>query len=576
MISERYKKQILLLVITFIFFAYMTGLNLNYLNPRNIDWIFFAGNLEDGSLYWFGWEFFRWTNIIQYPLLDNYPYGEELNISLIYNDSIPIMSIFLKFFTNYLGFPFQFFGLWHFICIYLQALFTLKILDMFINSKRIKFLLISIILLTPVLVFSLLLNHASLFANWIIIASIYFYLKPKFKYSFWLTLIVVSLLTQAYLFAMILPIFIADLVQRVLKKELRISDLFKFLGITILLIASLFMLLGVETSKDTYHFYQGYGHFRMNLNSIFDSSVSFVSEDNYEIYRFSRLMPDLKDTTSIAGSGDHEGFNFLGIPVISLLILSILNFKKGVLNFSRKNYIPILIISLLLLMFALTNKIIFNEILLITYPLPSFIKNFFATFRSSGRFFWPVLYIISFISFYSFTRLFNKKSCTIILSILLMITFIDSFEMYSKARAIKSVKLSYKGPTWKQLLKDPEWDQLALKYSKVKFIYPDILPTDFTSKVNLFAVSNGLSVNGGYLARVKKSTLLRVRKKLKDAITACNFENDSIYVFSDKELWHKASLCSPANKVLEIDGIYVLGPSQELNILRLNESYKKK
>jgi hypothetical protein len=576
MISERYKKQILLLVITFIFFAYMTGLNLNYLNPRNIDWIFFAGNLEDGSLYWFGWEFFRWTNIIQYPLLDNYPYGEELNISLIYNDSIPIMSIFLKFFTNYLGFPFQFFGLWHLICIYLQALFTLKILDMFINSKRIKFLLISIILLTPVLVFSLLLNHASLFANWIIIASIYFYLKPKFKYSFWLTLIVVSLLTQAYLFAMILPIFIADLVQRVLKKELRISDLFKFLGITILLIASLFMLLGVETSKDTYHFYQGYGHFRMNLNSIFDSSVSFVSEDNYEIYRFSRLMPDLKDTTSIAGSGDHEGFNFLGIPVISLLILSILNFKKGVLNFSRKNYIPILIISLLLLMFALTNKIIFNEILLITYPLPSFIKNFFATFRSSGRFFWPVLYIISFISFYSFTRLFNKKSCTIILSILLMITFIDSFEMYSKARAIKSVKLSYKGPTWKQLLKDPEWDQLALKYSKVKFIYPDILPTDFTSKVNLFAVSNGLSVNGGYLARVKKSTLLRVRKKLKDAITACNFENDSIYVFSDKELWHKASLCSPANKVLEIDGIYVLGPSQELNILRLNESYKKK
>ena len=576
MISERYKKQILLLAITFIFFAYMTGLNLNYLNPRNIDWIFFAGNLEDGSLYWFGWEFFRWTNIIQYPLLDNYPYGEELNISLIYNDSIPIMSIFLKFFTNYLGFPFQFFGLWHLICIYLQALFTLKILDMFINSKRIKFLLISIILLTPVLVFSLLLNHASLFANWIIIASIYFYLKPKFKYSFWLTLIVVSLLTQAYLFAMILPIFIADLVQRVLKKELRISDLFKFLGITILLIASLFMLLGVETSKDTYHFYQGYGHFRMNLNSIFDSSVSFVSEDNYEIYRFSRLMPDLKDTTSIAGSGDHEGFNFLGIPVISLLILSILNFKKGVLNFSRKNYIPILIISLLLLMFALTNKIIFNEILLITYPLPSFIKNFFATFRSSGRFFWPVLYIISFISFYSFTRLFNKKSCTIILSILLMITFIDSFEMYSKARAIKSVKLSYKGPTWKQLLKDPEWDQLALKYSKVKFIYPDILPTDFTSKVNLFAVSNGLSVNGGYLARVKKSTLLRVRKKLKDAITACNFENDSIYVFSDKELWHKASLCSPANKVLEIDGIYVLGPSQELNILRLNESYKKK
>ena len=575
MISERYKKQILLLAITFIFFAYMTGFNLNYLNPRNIDWIFFAGH-EDGTLAWFGWEFFRWTNIIQYPLLDNYPYGEDLNISLIYSGSVPIMSMFLKFFTNYLGFPFQFFGLWHLICIYLQAFFTLKILDMFIDSKRIKFLLISIILLTPVLVFNLLLNHPGLFANWIIIASIYFYLKTKFKYSFWLTLLVVSLLTQAYLFAMILPIFAADLVQRILKKELRISDLFKFLAITIVLIISLFMLLGVETSKDTYHFYQGYGHFRMNLNSIFDSSVSFVSENNYEIYRFSKLMPDLKDTTSIIGSGDYEGFNFIGIPVISLLILSILNFKKGILSFSRKKCIPILTICFLLLMFALTNKVIFNETLLITYPLPSFIKNFFATFRSSGRFFWPVLYIISFISFYSFTRLFNKKSCTIILSILLIVAFIDSFDMYSKTRSIKSVKLSYSGPTWKQLLKDPAWNELALRYDKVKFIYPDLLPTHYTSKVNLFAVSNGLSVNGGYLARVKKSTLLKVRKTLKDSIRNCNFENDSIYVFSDKELWHDASLCSPANKVLEIDGIYVLGPSQELNVLRLNESYKKK
>jgi len=156
-----------------------------------------------------------------------------------------------------------------------------------------------------------------------------------------------------------------------------------------------------------------------------------------------------------------------------------------------------------------------------------------------------------------------------------MVALIDSFDIYSKTRAIKSVKLSYSGPTWKQLLKDPAWNNLALRYNKVKFIYPDLLPTDYTSKVNLFAVSNGLSVNGGYLARVKKSTLLKVRKTLKDSIRNCNFENDSIYVFSDKELWHDASLCSPANKVLKIDGIYVLGPSQELNVLRLNESYKK-
>ena len=76
------KRNIILLSISVFFFFYMTGFSFNYLNPRNIDWIFFQGN-DDASITWFGYEYFRWTDFFQYPILNNYPYGQELNISLV-------------------------------------------------------------------------------------------------------------------------------------------------------------------------------------------------------------------------------------------------------------------------------------------------------------------------------------------------------------------------------------------------------------------------------------------------------------------------------------------------------------
>ena len=84
-----------LITLSIFFFLYITGFNTNFINPRNIDWIFFFGN-TDSTTAWFGWEYFRWTNFIQFPLITNYPYGEELNISLIYSGSIPIICLLLK------------------------------------------------------------------------------------------------------------------------------------------------------------------------------------------------------------------------------------------------------------------------------------------------------------------------------------------------------------------------------------------------------------------------------------------------------------------------------------------------
>ena len=147
-----------------------------------------------------------------------------------------------------------------------------------------------------------------------------------------------------------------------------------------------------------------------------------------------------------------------------------------------------------------------------------------------------------------------------ILPILLLIGFMDSFEAYSKTRLTKSQTLDYNGPTWKYKLQDENWDYFGKNYSKLKFIYPEVMPNSNTAKLNLFAVSNGLSTNGGYLSRVKKTALEDVKKSLRESINSCDFDSQSLYIFSSKEVWEKASKCDNKNTSLYIDGVYIIAP----------------
>ena len=365
---------------------------------------------------------------------------------------------------------------------------------------------------------------------------------------------------MAYLFAMIVPIFLADIFKNKLKGQISNFLVIKAVIFTAAIIALIFILLGIETTGDTYHFYKGYGHFRMNLNAIFDPSV-FIDNVNNDKYFFSKIIPDLKDTSFLKGSGDYEGFNFIGLPMIILLIFTAINYTKSKIMLSKKDYLPIIIISLLFIVFSLTNKIILNDTLLLSYPLPGFIKDFFGVFRSSGRFFWPVYYILTFFSFYLLYQSISKEKLLIILSIVLVIGFIDSSQIYTKTREVKSFKLKYKGPVWQQILKDSRWIELGDSYKKIKLVYPELMPDKNTKGITLFAVTEGLSINGGYLARIKKSSLLKVKEKLKANLKNCELNIDSLYIFNDKDLWEETSLCPNKNKKLILDGIYVIAPN---------------
>ena len=120
-----------------------------------------------------------------------------------------------------------------------------------------------------------------------------------------------------------------------------------------------------------------------------------------------------------------EGFNYLGLGGILLLIILIiftmLNYKK---MFS-KNIRPYLLICILLTIIALTNNISFSQITLVELEIPKYIYGPLSLVRTSGRLFWPVYYLIFIASIFIIYEKFGKKISISILSLLFLIQIID-------------------------------------------------------------------------------------------------------------------------------------------------------
>ena len=77
---------------------------------------------DDPATHFLGWHFFR-NEPWHLPLGLNWAYGMEMSSSIVYTDSIPLLALIFKPFSNYLPTLFQYTGLWILICFALQGTF---------------------------------------------------------------------------------------------------------------------------------------------------------------------------------------------------------------------------------------------------------------------------------------------------------------------------------------------------------------------------------------------------------------------------------------------------------------------
>src|SRR5262249_7097959 len=141
---------------------------------------------------------------------------------------------------------------------------------------------------------------------------------------YWPVLALVVSLVHTYMTAMVIGLWLSDLVRRVWFEGRLRSELPQIVAVPALLVLSFwqtgFFTVGAGVTK------AGFGHYRMNLLSLIDpSGWSYVLRD-------------------IPGSqGEEEGFNYMGLGVI-LLSLAVLPAAKAALPAlrARRHYWPLL------------------------------------------------------------------------------------------------------------------------------------------------------------------------------------------------------------------------------------------
>jgi hypothetical protein len=512
-------------------FLFVTGGKI--LQPTYTDWLMD----RDAATHWLGWQFFRSSAFLQWPLGANSSYGLDIGSSIVFTDSIPLLAFIFKPLSALLPDTFQYFGLWVLICFSLQSLFAWKVLSLFTKDKWLPLVGSVFFAFAPACLWRLHLHYA-LFGQWVLLAALYFYFSKNFSIVRWIALLAATALIHAYLLAMVLTIWLADLIQRRWLKQMDIAKAagYFFAGgivvTTVMWAAGYFMLAGsVETG--------GFGFYRMNLLSLIDPDDMW-----------SRLLPDQR-----GGVGDIEGFNYLGLGMLGLGLVAGYAFLRNTRIGCEVKIMPILIVSIGFFLYAISNHIAAGSVELFSYGLPPIIQHFADTFRVSGRFFWPVYYVIYLAIFYFlFTRLRRNSA----LSLCVAMLFVQAVDSADAWRFFRNKFLH--PPAWTSPMRSPVWNDFSQQYRKLILVLPQNSPVNWMA-LSQFAAMHRMAINTGYFARINPEKERDAQAHITSSIVNNELSADSLYVFENDALWNIASSqTAPSDIAGVLDGFRIVAP----------------
>ncbi|MDB5851178.1 MAG: hypothetical protein JWP29_4930, partial [Rhodoferax sp.] len=267
------------------------------LRPGYTDWLM-AG---DPATHWLGWQFFRHSPWLQWPLGANTAYGMEIGSSVVFTDSIPLLALIFKPFSGWLPDNFQYLGLWLLSCLCLQSFFAFKLLCRFTADKRLALVCSVFFTIAPPCLVRIVQGHFALVAHWLLLAGLWLYFAKQFSSRRWLALLLLTTLIHAYILVMVWAIWAADLLQRRLLRQASTRMVLTHLlvaNVCIVLVmwAAGYFMLGSEVGL------VGFGLYRLNLVTLFDPDVIW----------------SLVLRNQPTGPGDYEGFAFMGLGMLLL------------------------------------------------------------------------------------------------------------------------------------------------------------------------------------------------------------------------------------------------------------------
>ena len=167
-------------------------------------------------------------------------------------------------------------------------------------------------------------------------------------------------------------------------------------------------------------------------------------------------------------------------------------------------------------------------------------------FRSSGRFIWPAVYLVTLAAVVSSINvLYNKKMAAVALALALCIQIWDSSPQFRNRYAEFSRTQEYQS-----MLKDPQWGIWAKDKEHIVFVSFIIENQTVLYSLSNYAAENNMTINNFYFAHYAVRS--DVEKALEENLK--NPQKDTLYIYKieDEELRSQTKMT-----YIPVDGIVV-------------------
>jgi hypothetical protein len=507
--------------------------------PTNIAWLDYG----DRAMHQLGWMFFReapWgIPPGASPLL-----GIEISSSIALVDGLPLFAIPFKLIEQWLPEPFQYWGYWLLLSFVLQSVLAWRIAREFEASRLVALVAAGFVLIAPAYLFRVPI-HLALSAHWTILAALFLYVRREPpRLWMWPLLISVTSAIHATLLAMVLALWAASLLQRLWTMRTRLAGLIIEVGASVIAALTVLWVVGFfgTTSYGSY----GYGVYKLNL------LWPILT------YGWSQLFPDLPHTRL-----DYEGLSFPGIGILALLALATATGAIARLRHAvSPHWLPLTLMLGALMVFALSKDISVLNVDLLRIPVPAFVEAIGSAFRSTGRFVWPLLYVVTIGAVVLVGRRLHSAIALPLVALAFASQAVDSFP---RAREFAQ---NIQGPaaTWPTEYRSPVWQRVAAAgYARLRSIPPQSGYSRDWKHAGYFAVTNDMDTDIALLARADKLALSKLRARSKRVLLRGNFEPRTLYVLDLPSALAAAAHAGPDDLLVNVDGRFIFARgAQEL------------
>jgi hypothetical protein len=351
------------------------------------------------------------------------------NFSIIFMDSIPIYSLFLKIIYSTFGVKvFNPFPIWYLICFMLFAFYAGKILSIKVKNNYIFGMSLILLVNTPLMI-NRMVWHSALAAHWLILVSIYYYITNKendFKslgiFAFFTGF---SIFIHPYIFTMITSIYIIVLSLAFLRKKYK--EAISSIGLFAFLLVIYFVIF---LSADNGSVYPGtdYNKYGAEFNSFFcgDFPIDLIND----------VLWCYPPYTTFG----HEGYAYLGLGFIFLLSLLVFQPKK--IYFSIKTNYLLSFGLFLMVIYSFGNKWKIAHYQFFEFQPLFFHKELLELFRATGRYTWPVCYFLMVFLIFNVASLKRKYLAYLLLTFSLIFQVTDMNNIYESKSELFRVNTS--------------------------------------------------------------------------------------------------------------------------------------